>query len=34
MMMEGVILTLNEMSSAIEEVASGGNVMKSGSEGR
>ena len=33
-MMEGVVLTLNEMSLAIEEVASGGNVMESASEGR
>ena len=34
MMMEGIALTLNEMSSAIEEVESGGNIMESGSAKR
>ena len=28
MMIEGVVLTLNEMSSAIEEAASGENAME------
>ena len=33
MMMKGVVLTLNEMTSAIEEFALGRNFMESGSEG-
>ena len=34
MMMKGVVLTLNEMTSVIEETASSGNITESGSEGR
>ena len=34
MMMKGVALSLNEMTSAIEEAASSRNIMESGSEGR
>ena len=34
MMMKGLALTLNEMTSMIEEAALSGNVMESGSEGR
>ena len=34
MIMKGVVLTLNEMTSAIEEDASGRNFMESGSKRR